>query len=135
MKTAKLKYLISAAIVIFLLTGSAWADGQRGRDHGGAGPGYHQGHQQHQGKHFKGPAPHQGPRHFGPGYHHGPKYRSGPSNHWAPRHHRGYAYPYPGHRHPRHPAYLSQAPGAGYGLHFSILDPYFAFGFSTGGHW
>jgi len=135
MKTARFKYLIGAAIVMMLLAGSAWADGKRGRDHNRGGQSYHQGYQKHHGRHFNRPAPHRRPGYFGPRYHQGPKYHNGPRYHQGPRRHHEYAPPYPGHRHPRHHVYRSQAPHTGYGLHFSVNDPYFAFGFSTGGRW
>lgn len=129
MKTAMFKYLTATAIVLMFLAGSAWADGKRGRDHYSGGQGYHQGYQGHNGRNFKRPAPHRRPHRFGPKYHHGPRY------HHAPRRHHGYAYPSPGYRHPRHPAYRGHAHRTGYGWHLSIYDPNFAFGFSTGGRW
>jgi len=125
MKIAKLKLVIGAAITIFLLAGTASADGRRGRDHDRSGPGYHHEYRPHHGPNYRRPTPHRGPRHLGPKYPHGPQYYHGP------RHHYGYAYPHTGHR--RHQLYRTYVPNSGYGVHLSIFDPYFMFGFSSGG--
>jgi hypothetical protein len=121
MKMTRFSYVIGAAIVLSFFAGTASADGKRGRDHSKGDNGYHQEYRQHQRPDYR------RPQHFGPKHHHGPKYYHGP------KHHREYANPHAGYRH-RHPqSYRASAPYGGYGVHLSIFDPYFAFGFSTGG--
>jgi hypothetical protein len=152
MKTKTFIWVIGAAIFMFVISGTALADGKRGAPNGSGGKGYHSGGGNHQGPQFKhrGPArkfqryqhrrpfnhrgpdrrfgryqprPHPSQRHFN----HRPHYRPAPRPHY--RHYPPATRPHYGHR----PRYRSA--DAFYGFSLSILDPYFSLGFSTGGRW
>jgi len=109
MKPIKLKIMIGAFALLFLLATSAWADGRGKGHHRHGGHGY----KKHNGHHYKGHG-----RHYKKHYRHKHHYR----------HHRGPKY-YKPYRH-----YTARHPNYGYGLYFSIFDPHFSFGIRTGGY-
>jgi hypothetical protein len=135
MKIKTFKWIIGAAIAMFVFSGIALADDNRARRHGGNGKGYTSGKDIRPGVHAK----FRDKRHkFG----HYRTWHKHPHRHYMKRpdyrnSHRHYyrslppARPY--HRHPARSYHRGS--DAYYGFSFSIMDPYFAFGFSTGGRW
>jgi hypothetical protein len=133
MHTKTAKWVIGAAIVMFIFSGTAWAGGKGGGRHGGGGKSYHSGHTGWHGPSFK----HRGPGHKFGRYQHRPVH---PRRHYSPRpHYRPVPRPYVRHHHRVRPYYgyrpYYRHSGALYGFSFSIMDPYFSLGFSTGGRW
>ena len=142
MKTISVKWIIGAAIVMFIFSGTAWAGGNRDGGRGGGAKGIQSGHGGGQGPHVRNKAPQQkfGRYQRRPAHPQGrvfqrPQYRPAPVYRYkyrpapVPRYHHHPARPYYGQR----PQY--RRPDAFYGFSFSILDPNFALGFSTGGGW
>ncbi len=115
MKPMKRTLMIGTLAILFLFSTSAWADGRTRGGHHKGGHGYHQGYKKHHGQHYR--RGHD--RHYRSDYRHHRQYQH---RHPAPRYHRP-------HRH-----YSTYYPSYGYGLHFSIFDPHFSFGISTGGY-
>ena len=162
MKTISVKWIIGAAIVMFIFSGTALADGNRVGGRGGGAKKIQSGHGGGQGPHIKNkapqqkfgryqrrPIPPQGRVYQRPQYRPGPvpRYRHRPAPVPRYRYHpapvpryRYHPAPVPRYRHlPARPYYghrpQYRRPDAFYGFSFSILDPNFALGFSTGGGW
>ena len=148
MKPIGIKLIAGTAIILFFLATSVWADGRGrgGRSEYKGGRDHKHGYYKHSKPHFKKhyykkhyyKKHHYKKHHFKKHYRHyksyGHYYKKPHRHHYrAP--HRHY---YPKHRYHWYPSHKYYRPyyhgygRHGIGLHFSIYDPYFSFGFSTG---
>ena len=120
MNNAKSKLVIGALLAMFLLAGTAWAEPRGARGPDVRAQGRHQALHHHDTR----PVAYQHHGHFSRPFHRGPRF-----HHF--HRHRAFALGHPGYRHYR--PHHSRPVYDGYRLHLSVFDPYFMFGFSTGG--
>ncbi len=132
MKRTAIKWIIAASAIIFLIGGTAWADGKgdRGRNKGGQGNGYHSA-PHHNGGH--GPTGYQkrAPlgKHHGDKLHQGPHHRKPYQGHYRPhngnthrRPHHGHGINSPHHHRPQHDGHRGRVVGVvkGRDVHSSV---------------